>query len=137
MAFIPATVPDQISDIKEREISYRTLHPEAYVFNQENNREIRIPFSSIINKYRHFLDKIIIKIQLTEEEQVNYECQPKKISEDMYGTTELWDTILILNNAKSVIDFKPRVVKLYDPQKFKTFLNEIMIIEEELGNISF
>jgi hypothetical protein len=134
---IPATITEQVEDIKDCDISYRNLHPVAWMINEETDHTIQFPFSSIINKYRHDLSAILCAVRLTEDEQIKYWYKPKTFSEDMYGTTELWDVILILNNAKSIIDFTPSVVKLYDPNKLKTYLNEIMIIEEELGNISF
>lgn len=137
MTDIPATMPDQVEDAINLEISYRTLHPSAYIVDSETERTIRIPFSSVINKYKDYLSTIIIKVELSDQEQSYYHYKPKALSEEMYGTTELWDTILILNNCKSVIDFTPKVVKLYDPEKFKSYLNEVMIIEEELGNISY
>lgn len=137
MANIPGTITDQISDAEELEISYRTLHPAAIIIDSESERNIRIPFSSIISKYKDFLSEIVISVELTEEEQLHYQYKPKALSEDMYGTTELWDSLLILNNCKSVIDFTPKVVKMYDPEEFKAYLNEVMIIEEELGNIDY
>ena len=54
------------------------------------------------------------------------------VSEELYGTTEFWDQILILNNAFSIIDFKPKVLKVYDPERLKLYLNEIMILEENI-----
>lgn len=134
---IPATITDQVEEAQELEISYRALHPDAILNNVESNHSIRIPFSSIVNKYKDLLSNIIITQDLTPEEQIQYQYQPKRFSEDTYGSTEFWDTLLILNNCKSVIDFKPKMVKLYDPNKLKTYLNEIMIIEDDLGNITY
>lgn len=134
---IPATITDQVEDAQGLEISYRALHPDAILNNVESNHSIRIPFSSIVNKYKDLLSNIIITQDLTPEEQIQYQYQPKRFSEDTYGSTEFWDTILILNNCKSIIDFKPKMVKLYDPDKLKTYLNEIMIIEDDLGNITY
>lgn len=134
---IPSTLPEQVSLIKDLEISYRTLHPSVYLHDKDSNRTIRIPFSSIINKYKDYLSGIIMEIELNEDEQAQYLYKPKLLSEDLYDTTELWDTILILNDCQSVINFKPKLVKVYDPTELKTLLNEIMLIEENIGNITF
>ena len=134
---IPATITDQVEEAQGLEISQRALHPDAILNNVESNHSIRIPFSSIVNKYKDLLSNIIITQDITPEEQIQYQYQPKRFSEDTYGSTEFWDTLLILNNCKSVIDFKPKMVKLYDPNKLKTYLNEIMIIEDDLGNITY
>lgn len=137
MATIPGTVTEQINDAKSLEISYRTLHPSVIVIDKETNRVIRVPFSSIISKYKNYLSRIIISYKLNEKEQIKYAYKPKAFSEDIYGTTELWDTLLILNNCKSVMDFTPKTIKMYDPREFKSYLNEILIIEEELGNLTY
>ena len=134
---IPSTMPEQVSLIKDMEISYRTLHPAVIMYDKDSDRRIRFPFSSIVNKYKDFLHEIIMDIELNAEEQAMYLYKPKLLSEDLYGTTELWDTILILNDCQSVIDFKPTTVSIYDPEQFKLYLNEIMLIEESIGNIEF
>lgn len=134
---IPATITEQIEQAKEYEISYRVLHPSATLHDNDSNRDIIFPFSSILNKYKDFLFKIIIEMNLSEEDILKYEYKPKLLSEELYGTTELWDTILILNGFVSVSEFKPKKIKVYDPNRFKSFINEIMFLEESLGTISF
>lgn len=126
---IPSTIPEQIDLIKELEISYRTLHPNAILTDNQTGRIINIPFNSIISKYRNFLDTLIIQIILDENLQNKYQFKPKLVSNDFYKTTELWDSILILNNAISLFDFKPTVLKLYDPNRLKDALNEIIVLE--------
>lgn len=134
---IPSSITEQYENAKSLEISYRVLHPSATMNDVNNDRIVKFPFSSIINKYKDFLYNIIIEIELNDEELEIYQYKPKMLSEDLYGTTELWDTILILNNATSVSEFKSKKIKLYDPARLKRYLNEIMLLEEELGNISF
>lgn len=134
---IAATISEQIEDIQSLELSYRVLHPIAHMHDAETDRTITIPFSSILNKYKDYFSTIIIEITLTPADYEKYKYKPKLVSDDYYDTTEFWDTILILNNCKSVIDFDKEKIKLYDPTKFKAYLNEVMIIEEEMGNISY
>ena len=101
----------------------------AILFNKESNHEIKFPFYSITNKYKNFLSNIVISFTLTEEEQIYYQYKPKLVSIDLYDTPEFWSDILILNNAISVTDFCPKVIKVYDPLRLKSILNEIIILE--------
>jgi hypothetical protein len=134
---IPATMEDQIAEVKDLEISYRNLHPGIYLTSKNENDKIRIPYSSVTNKYKDYLSNIIIDADLTEDELLMYRFNPKRLSEDIYGTTQLWNDILIINNCVSVRQFDLDRVKIYDPEEFKSYLNEIMIIEKELGNIDY
>ena len=103
---IPSTVTEQVSLAKNLELSYNKLHSNA-LLKIDDDTLISFPFSSLTNKYK-----------------------PKMVSEELYGTTEFWDQVLILNNAVSIIDFTPKSLKVYDPEKLKLYLNEILILEE-------
>lgn len=137
MRNIPSTITEQVSNIKNLEISYRVLHPRVQIENTVNNEVTIVPYSSVVSKYKDFLHEIIITMDLDDKQRVKYMYKPKMLSEDLYGTTELWDTILLLNECVYVSEFKPKTVKVYDPNKFKRYINEIMLLEEENGNINF
>lgn len=126
---IPATITEQIETIENMEISYRVLHPQLTIHNDETNQDVEIPFSSLMNKYRDYLSNIIITIILDDVAQAKYRFKPKLISEEVYNTTELWDTILILNHCSRLCDFQPKKLKLYDPAQLKKYINNILIIE--------
>lgn len=74
---IPSNYKEQIKNIKELEISYRNLHTNLKITNTNTSDDILVPFASITNKYRHYLEKIIIPIKLNEKEQIRYRYQPK------------------------------------------------------------
>lgn len=128
---IPATTPEQISYIKTLSIAYRTMHSDAIICDSFTERNIRVPFSSYCNKYRDFLSHIVSEIPLTQKEQDMYMYKPKTLSLDLYGITELWSELLILNNAFSIKDFKPVILRAYDPSLLKTYITEILILENE------
>ena len=127
---IPSSMTEQIEQINDMEISYRTLHPDVFLHDKQSDRTIRIPYSSLTNKYKNFLWKTIIEYPLTLKEQEKYKCRPKLLSMDLYDTPEFWNDLLILNYFVSIVDFKPKKLRCYDPFKYKKVLNEIMIIEE-------
>ena len=126
---IPSTMSEQIKNIEKLDISYRILHPSISIKDEESGRTIEIPFSSLTNKYREFLKSIVISIELDDRFMAKYRFKPKMISEELYGTTEFWNDILILNNCLRVCDFQPRVLKVYDPAKLKSYINQILILE--------
>lgn len=126
---IPASMDKQISTAKNWEISYRVLHPSAIIKDEFSSRNIEIPFSSLTNKYKDFLSKITKTVKLDDELIAKYRYRPKMVSQDLYGTTEFWNDILILNHCFSVSDFQPKVITVYDPSKLKEYINEILILE--------
>ena len=126
---LPATMTDQIDLAEKWEISYRILHPSAVLKDEFSSRNIEIPFSSLTNKYRHFLSKIVRSTALPDYLKARYKQRPKLVSYDLYGTTEFWNDILILNNCFSVVEFEPSTIKVYDPDRLKEYINEILIIE--------
>ena len=77
---IPASMGEQISDLKSLEISYRNLHNTADIIYNKNitgdnggikyDRTITIPYMSIISKYRHILSGIpnlIVKVKFDDK----------------------------------------------------------------------
>lgn len=127
---IPSTLEEYIDSIEDMDISYRKLHLPAAIYTPKRNKISVIPLTSLFNKYRNVLDNIIIIIELDDEEQAKYIYKPKLVSEELYGSAEFWDVILVLNGCKSVMEFKPKALKIYDPKELKKYINEIMILEE-------
>ena len=128
---IPASMNEQIENAKSLEISYRTLHEQAILKDKISGRNIQIPFSSFTNKYKDFLNTIIVDVSLTDEERAKYRYRPKMVSYDLYNTTEFWNDLLIINNFFSLSEFQPgETLKVYDPNKLKDYINEIMINEK-------
>lgn len=132
MADIPATLSDQIANANSLEISYRTLHKPFAIYNEQTDEYIELPFSSLTNKYRSYLLACVMPVQLTDKEKEKYKYSPKKLSYDLYGTTELWADLLKLNKCASVIEFEPNYIRVYDPARFKSFLNEVMIFDDSV-----
>lgn len=130
MSSIPVNLKEQITEIEKRDITYRTLHIPAVMKNKMTGEVIEIPFSSLLRKYKDFLSTIIVTADLNEELETKYRYKPKMLSKDLYGTTELWDELLCINGCASVIEFIPKkVVRVYDTNRIKSFINEILILE--------
>ena len=127
----PSSLEEQIKDTKDLEISYRTLHTIGEIHDINTNRIIKIPFASFFVKYKDFLESIIIQKTLTDVQQRDYLYKPKTLSNDVYGTVELWFELLRINKWASICDFKPgKTINIYDPNKLKDMINEILILEK-------
>ncbi len=129
---IPATITELIEWGKNEEISYRNLHTEAYINDLDNDRIIKIPLNDTMSAYRYFLDPYLIEFELHDEELQLYQFKPKSLSYKLYGTTELWALLLMINNCVSKIDFNKKKIKVLDPKNIKSFINEVLILEKVL-----
>lgn len=130
MLDIPATMSEQVEQMTSLDLNYRVMHPFCYLTNEETDTTITIPFSSYTNKYRDYLSNIIVVTELSHEAQLKYRFNPKLVSSELYGTTEFWNDILILNHCVRLADFQPKRLYAYDPDEFKYYLNQILILEE-------
>lgn len=129
---IPSSITEQIETVKDLEISYRMLHNNLFINDISSNKRIEVPFQSLINKYKYILSDITVSVNLDDRLSRYYLYNPKLLSQDLYGTVELWSELLRLNNWSSIVDFKPVKIKIYDPRRLKSFLNEILILEEKI-----
>ena len=129
MAFY-ATIQELIDSVKDMEISYRNLHTNVYIKNKDDT--IKITYKSILKEYMPFLQSTVLNLQLTAPEVSLYRFKPKKLSYDLYGTTELWSALLEINRMYSIVEFNQEEYKVFDPKEFKTLLNEVMILENIL-----
>lgn len=123
-----ATILELINSAKEAEISYRNLHKDILI--QNNDSIISVPYSSVIRNYLPFFESTAVYARFSSEEVYKYKFKPKKLSLDLYGTTEIWSALLELNGMYSILDFNlEKTIKVFSPKTFLPLLNEVMIIE--------
>lgn len=125
-----ATIDDLILWGKTQEISQRNLTRSAYITDTESSETIRIPMNAIMSEYRYFLQPYIIEIEMSDEEMYLYQYKPKSLSSKLYGTTEYWSVLLMINNCVSKIDFNKSKIKVLDPKRIRSFVNEVLILEK-------
>lgn len=125
-----ATMDDLILWGKTQEISQRNLTRSAYIRDTESSETIRIPMNAIMSDYRYFLKSYIIEFMMNDEELYLYQYKPKSLSSKLYGTTEYWSVLLMINNCVSKLDFNKALVKVLDPKTIRGFVNEVLILEK-------
>ncbi len=129
-----STIDELVDQIKGEDLSYRNLHTPVYIryedrFTGETDTFV-IPYKSVIMDYMPYLRTCAVTLPFDEIEQVKYRYKPKRLSNKLYGTPELWSALLELNNMVSIIDFNlSKPVKVFEPRQFKVLLNEVMILE--------
>jgi len=123
------TLEDLILYGKSLDISHDKLHFKASFLDNSNNIII-FNYSSLIQKYKYFLEKYIRTIEFNDVEYEKYRFKPKSLSVDLYGTTELWSAILRINNVLSINEFSLKKIKLFTTEILSA-LNEILILEEK------
>jgi hypothetical protein len=122
-----ATLSSIAAAAKDLDVSHGKMHYKA-LFTNDDGTQLILNYTNVVDKYFDFLQKIIVEYTMTDKEFLQYKYQPKRMSQDMYGTTELWAAILRINGMVSLTQFNKQTVKLFTQDIFD-FLNEIMIIE--------
>jgi len=122
-----SNLQDLIEYGKNLNISHGKLHYQSTFDTSDST--IILNHISILDKYNDYLKKIIVNVTLTDDEYFKYRFQPKRLSYDIYGTTELWSLILKINNMVSAIQFTELKIKLFTQDIFDV-INEILILED-------
>lgn len=86
---------------------------------------------NVLQHYKRFLSRTVKRKEFTDEEFLKYRCNPWYVSDDLYGTTQLWFLLLHLNEMYSATEFTKRSIKIYDPDLIIPKLSEIIAVNEE------
>lgn len=92
--------------------------------------DVIIPYQTLICRYYHTLLPFTSVRELTQEEYLKYKNNPKLLSQDLYGTPELWSAIMYINNIVSIADFKKQKLRLFHTSIISK-LEELMVLAEE------
>ena len=93
---------------------------------QEKNGGIKYVVKNVLDDYLYELKKLAINIELTNDEIVKYNYKPKLLSADIYGMTDFFYIILLLNaicNIKDFHDINP--LKLIPSDSLGNYLSSI------------
>lgn len=93
---------------------------------QEQNGGIKYIVKNVLNDYLYELKKLSVNIQLTNDELVKYNYKPKLLSADIYGMTDFFYIILLINGICSVKDFHDiNPIKLIPSDTLGDYLSSI------------
>lgn len=111
-------IDQYINDTYKSTISLRNIYDSILVGNDEDDNIFRIPYNDFFLKYKSELEAC--KQYYTVPETMYY--NPKLLSFETYGTTELWLAILRANNMKSIVEFHYPLIKMYNPDRLKELI---------------
>lgn len=88
------------------------------------------PYQSLVCKYYYALVPFMKEVTLSDSDYLKYKNNPKKLSQDLYETPELWSSLLYINNTVSIADFKKKKIKIFTSD-ILTKLEELLVLSEE------
>jgi len=130
------TIEEQVEDEGDYEFGFRELTSQLTINDEISGNSIVVPYISLINTYRYFLEDYIEEIELDEIQYETFRQNPQALSEALYGTIHFWHILLELNHCVSRIDFNLKKVKYYNTNKIISLINEIQLKNEQLGEIN-
>ncbi|MDD3172083.1 MAG: hypothetical protein PHF63_00185 [Herbinix sp.] len=123
-----STIGDCVDFGKNLDISLSSLAYKG-AFTDDSGNKIIYNTTNIIGRYDSLLAEYVEDMEYTEAEFVKYYMQPKRLSLDLYKTTELWALLLRLNKMTDITQFTKSKIKIYN-KEILGVINEILILED-------
>lgn len=108
-----------INDGQKSTLSLKNIYDTMLVSNYTKDHIFRIPISDFFIKYRSQLSECIQYYTLPE--MMFY--KPKMLSLELYETTELWLSLLRVNDMRNITEFHLPLIKIYNPNDVKEIIN--------------
>lgn len=90
---------------------------------------------NLASEYARFLSNIVTTKDMTDEEFRKYRCNPWRLSDDLYGTTEFWFMLLHLNEMYSATEFTRRKIKIYKAE-LPDRINDIEVVMDTYSRLN-
>lgn len=106
------TIKDYITQYNNEDITFSEFFLKQ-VFVTDAGKKLLMNFENLIIKYMPELKEMKVKVSLSNEEYSRYKFNPKLLSFDIYGTTELWFLILEANELHTISQFDFKTIYLF------------------------
>ena len=117
------------------ELRVDAFHLKEVFFQDGMNHKIVLNGDNIADKYAIELQENKKTVEFTTKEYYKYRFNPKVLSYDLYGTTELWFFILMANEIYTISEFDFKKLKLYDASIISK-LNRMLELDKEFLEIN-
>lgn len=109
------TLTDFIREYGAEDLRIDAVHLQQVLYAPSRmSHKIVVNNQNIVDKYLNELTENKQIVDFNTKEYFKYRYNPKLLSFDVYGTTELWFLILMANELYSVSEFNLRKVVMYD-----------------------
>ena len=100
------------------------------LLEKDSSHNIEYDVFNVVSDYMNDLKKMASEVTLTDTEYYTYRFKPKLLADYLYGNTELYFIILMLNDIWSVKDFDFRTIKLISKSDLIDALSKINASEK-------
>lgn len=90
-----------------------------------NEKNVLIAINNVIYDYFDELKSLCKDVELTDAELLKYKYKPKLLSYDVYGSTQLYFIIMMINGMYDIKDFKRKRIKLIYKDDLSAFLKQV------------
>lgn len=109
-----------INDGQQAVLSLRNFYDTILVSNANRADHIyRVPMADFFVKHRDQLSGIVRYYSVPE----TMFYKPKLVSYELYDTTELWLSLLRLNDMRNTTEFHMPIIKVYEASALKELIN--------------
>ena len=129
------TLSDFIREYSVEDLRVDAFHLKEVFFQNEMKHKIVVNGDNIADKYSAELEENKKIVEFTTKEYYKYRYNPKLLSYDVYGTTELWFFILMANEIYTITEFDLRKVKMFDAAIISK-LNRMLELDKEFLDIN-
>lgn len=130
------TLSDFISEYSIEDLRIDAFYLQQVFWDKNKmTHKVVVNENSIADKYANELEENKHIVELTTKEYYKYRYNPKLLSYDIYGTTELRFFILMANELYSISEFDLRKVVLFDTAII-TKLNRMLEMDAEFLEIN-
>ena len=129
------TLSNFIREYGVEDLRVDAFHLKEVFFQDGMNHKIVVNGDNIADKYAIELEENKKTVEFTTKEYYKYRFNPKMLSYDLYGTTELWFFILMANEIYTISEFDFKKLKLYDASIISK-LNRMLELDKEFLEIN-
>lgn len=97
---------------------------------RETHNGISYVIKNVINDYLSDLKKLARKVLLSDKEYEMYKYKPKLLSYDLYGTTEYYIYLLMINDMCNIYEFDTKKLLIISKGTLNLALNSIYRAEK-------
>lgn len=98
---------------------------------KENRDGTFIPVINVLRTYLYEVKQQSVSIELDDIEYEKYKYNPKRLAYDIYGNTELFFIILIINGICNIKEFNKRKILMLKKDDINDILSRIYSSEKE------